>query len=336
MASGPDVGDVHANSLLTAVSIGYNPQGFFAAKAFPVVNVDKQTDIYPVYNKSDWVRDLGGPGAAPTGTGQAIRRAPGTVARTVGFGVDITNTYRCTNYAFGFEIPDELRANADAVFNLDRDATQILTSLLNLRFDREFATDMITNGGWGSMTVTSKWSDYSAGTPIEDIRTAARTIKRQTLGMAVGGGLRLLIGTLVYDRLLDHPDIIERIKYTGGLSQPAIVTTQLLAQLFGVDEVIVAESVYTDDEEGTAEASVTYTDVVSDDVLLYWAPPGAQQMAPSAGYLFNWRAMSGNGLIFIRKGRDDRKRMDWIEAHSYLDWVVTQTGSGMLNTDSVD
>ena len=71
IASGPDIGDVHVNTLLTQVSIGYQPSGFFAAKLFPLVAVEKQTDIYPVYDKSHWARDQGAPGAAPTGAFQA-------------------------------------------------------------------------------------------------------------------------------------------------------------------------------------------------------------------------------------------------------------------------
>lgn len=332
----PDVGDLHVNTLLTNVSLGYQPAGFFAAKLFPLVPVDKQTDIYVVYNKSDWARDLGGPGSAPTGSGQAVRRAPGTRANTVGYKVDTTNTFKCVNYALGMEIPDELRSNADAVFDLDRDATLLLQSLLNLRFDREVAVDMVSGGGWGSLTISNKWNDYGASTPLEDIRAGVHALRRATLGMSSEGGLKLLVGALVDQRLKDHPDIIDRFKYGASAGAPARVTDQLLAQLFEVDEYNVAKSVFTSDEEGTAEASVTYTDVITDDVLLYWTPPSASRMAPSAGYLFNWRALAGGGMFFVRKGREERDRYDWIEVHSYLDWVVTNTAAGVVNTDAVD
>lgn len=334
----PDVSDVHVNVPLTQISMGYQPKGFFSTKVWPLVPVDKQTDIYASYPKSYWARDLGGPGAAPTGSGQAVRRAPGMRARTVDYKVDTSSTYRCTNYALGFEIPDELRANADAVFNLDRDATTLLTALLNLRFDREFAADMITSGVWdNTMTISNKWSDYAAGTPIEDIRAAQNTLRRSTLGMSTDGGTKLLMGALVYQRLADHPDIIDRIKYGSSQDRPAQVTENLLAQLFEVDQVIVCRSVFTADEEnGTAEASVTYTDVVTDDVLLFWTPPAAQQLAPSAGYLFNWRSLAGGGLTYTRKGREERDRYEWVEVHAYLDWVATTSGSGVYNGDSVD
>jgi len=303
-----------------------------------MVPVDKQTDIIAAYNQSFWARDLGGPGAAPSGA-DLVRRAPGTKARNTSYTVDTsTNTYRCINYALGFEIPDELRSNADAVFDLDRDATVLLTSLLKLRFDREFAADFMTTGIWGTDgSVTAKFNLYATSTPIEDIRTAVDTIRQKTLAMSMNGGLKILMGALVKRRLMDHPDILDRIKFTGTMAQPAKVSLQALADLFEVDEVIVGNSVYTSDEEGgTAEASVTYSDVLSDDIAVFWTPPGANRLMPSAGYLFNWRPMTGGGMFFTRKGREDRPRLDWVEVHAYLDWVKTFKGAGYRYADAVD
>lgn len=331
----PDVGDVHVNSLLTNVSIGYKPAGFFATKAFPVVPVTKQTDYYATYNKSYWARDLGAPGAAPTGS-YAVRRAPGTRARTADYTIDNTNTYSCINYALGMEIPAELRANADSVFNLDQDAITLLTSLLYLRFDREFAADFLTTSKWTTdQSISTKWNDYGASAPIEDLRAAKFTIRQKTLGMVADGGCKLLIGALAWRRLLDHPDIIDRIKYGASAGNPAKVSKDLVAQLLDIDEVIVGESVYTDSEEGTAEASASYSDVYSDAALMFWTPPGPSRLAPSAGYLFNWASMGG-GLTFARKGEDTRSRYDWVEVHAYLDWVQTNAGAGVFMSDAVD
>ncbi len=337
MASQPDVGDLHVNALLTNVSVGYKPAGFFASRIFPMVPVDKQTDIIASYDKSFWARDLGAPGAAPTGS-YTMRRAPGTRAVSATYKVDTsTLTYRCINYAVGFEIPDELRGNADSVFDLDQDAVTLITSLLNLRFDREYATDFATTGIWGTdATPTAKFNLYATSTPIEDLRTGIDTIRQGTLGMSAGGGVKILMGSLVERRLLDHPDIIDRIKFTGA-NVPAKVSMQALAALLDVDDVTVAKSVYTADEEGgTAETSVTYTDVLSDKLLIYWTPPNASRLAPSAGYIFNWRPMTGGGMFFVRKGRHERERVDWIEVHAYLDWVKTHKASGYHFNDICD
>jgi len=333
----PDTTDVHVNTLLSRMSIGYQPGGFFAARAFPIVPVEKQTDIYLKYNKSHWARDLGAPGAAPTGS-YAMLRAPGTRARVAEYSTDKTNTYRADNWAIGVEIPFEVEANADAVFNLQRDATTLAQSLLNIRLDRHAVADIL-GASYTALTVSNKWSDYSASTPIEDIRAGVEAIRRASLGMAANGGLRILMGALVFQRLADHPDLLERIKFGATAANPALVTENLLAQLFGVDSVYVARSVYTADEEGgTAEASVTYTDICSDDVLIYWAPANPGLLQPTAACLFNWYSAVGgrNSLFFVRSGEESRERYRWVEVHGYWDLVATDLTTGAVNTDCVD
>lgn len=333
----PDVGDVHVNQPLSRFSVGYKPGGFFTAQAVPIIPVEKQTDIYIKYNKSFWARDLGVPGAAPTGA-YSMLRAPGTRARTAGFTFDKTNTYRADNWALGVEIPWELEQNADAVFNLQQNAVTLAQSLLSLRLDRSFVADIIA-ASYGTLTVSNKWNDYAASTPIEDVRAGVQTIRRASLGMAVNGGLRIVMGALVFQRLADHPDILERIKYGASQASPADVTPNLLAQLFHVDEVNVAESVFTTDEEGgTAEASVTYSDVCSDDVLIYWAPKNPGLMQPTAVALFNWYSAAGgrNNLWFVRSGEETRERYRWIEVHGYWDLVATDLTTGVVNADAVD
>jgi len=282
---------------------------------------------------------MGAPGAVPTGA-YAMLRAPGTRARTAGFTIDNTNTYYARNWALGADIPDELRANADSVFKLDSDFVTLLTTLLKLRMDRLFAAEFMTSG-WGTTatggTTSTKWSDYGASTPFEDMRTARDTIRQGTLGMAGEmGKMKLLLGALTARRLLDHPDLLDRIKYGSNAANPAIANLNLIAQVVGIDEVIMASSVYTESEEGTAEASVSYSDVVSDDALLIWVPNGPELLAPSAGYLFNWRPLTGGGLFFARKGRMERERADWVEVHGYFDLKRTNTAAGYFFDDYVD
>lgn len=334
--SQPDVSDVHVNTLLSGFSVGYQPGGFFTERAFPIVPVTKQTDIYLKQNKSFLARDLGTPGAAPTGS-YALLRAPGTKARVAGMTYDKTNTYRADNWALGREIPFEVEQNADEVFDLQTDAVNQLNALLRMRLDRQAVADIL-GASYGSLTVSNKWSDYSASTPMEDIRTGVEAIRRASLGMAVNGGLRILMGALVFQRLQDHPDLIERIKFGSSAANPALITENLLAQLFGVNSVYVAKSVFTSDEEGTAEASVTYTDVCTDDILIYWAPDNPGRTQPTAAALFNWYPATGgrNALTFVRSGEDTRARYRWVEVHGYWDLVATDLTTGVVNTDAVD
>lgn len=335
----PDVGDVHVDRLLTNVSIGWDPSGgFIADQVFPIVRVDHQSGLYQKYNKSAFARDESQPAAA-SGANNIIR-APGTQAATTGFGLT-TGTYRAINYALGVELPDEVLFNADNPLQLERAATVLVTSVVRLARERAFVRDFMKTGVWGTdATIAAKWSDYGASSPIEDLRTQLRVLRRAALNTP-GGKIHLTMGALVWDRIADHPDFLDRIKYTErGIVGPDLLGALLSTSLRAPVQVNVGTAVFTADEEGTAESSVTYTDVFDDDVLITYAPGGDNPsvLFPSSGYTFGWPAgaAGGNGLEWIRRVREERERVTVIENHSYWDQVATDTATGIFISDAVD
>ena len=46
--------------------------------------------------------------------------------------------------------------------------------------------------------------------------------------------------------------------------------------------------------------------------------------------------MTGGGVQFIRKGREERPKKDWIEAHSYIAQKATEPYAGAFFEDCVD
>jgi len=160
------------------------------------------------------------------------------------------------------------------------------------------------------------------------MREFTRTIRR-LIGLDPN---TLVLGDLTYDRLVDHPDVLERIIYT----ERGIATSDLLATLFDVDRVLVGKSVYTADAEGTAEASVTYTAAWDDDALLMYVAPRPTVWDPSAGYTFYWNTGMGGGIQWARKYRDDERMGDYIEVRSFFDQRAVATPSGLFMSDAVD
>ena len=328
MAGQPDVADVHVNTLLSQISIAHmNDLASFAAdKIFRPVGTDKQTDIYPVYDRGFFFAD----------EGERMVRAPGANAATSGFKITTTNTFFNINYAIGMELPDELIANSDEVFNLHQDATVLVTHIQMIRRERGFAVDFMKTGVWGTdVTGTTnfvKWSDYAGSDPLSDIRTGIRTVQLNT-GMAAN---TLVLGKRVWDRLADHPDLIDRLNGGQTPGGPAVAMPENLARILGLDEVIIMDSVYRSSVEGATTLTMAFT--VSDDALLIYRPRTASKLMPSSGYTFFWKSLVNGSAVphYIRSIREERPRKTIIEAHAYWDQVATETQAGYYFSDAVD
>ncbi|HYE75636.1 MAG TPA: hypothetical protein VEF04_19995, partial [Blastocatellia bacterium] len=108
----PTSSAVHAVDVpLTNISTAYiqSQNNFVASQVFPIVPVMKASDKYYTYTKADWFRD------------EAKRRADATPSAGSGYGLS-TGNYSCDVFALHKDIGQQVRANADAGINLDRDA----------------------------------------------------------------------------------------------------------------------------------------------------------------------------------------------------------------------
>jgi hypothetical protein len=93
----------------------------------------------------------------------------------------------------------------------------------------------------------------------------------------------------VFIKLQDHPDIVDRYKYT----QSEVITEAMLARLFGVQKVLVAGGVKATNVEGeTAAMSFIH----GKHALLTYVAPRPSLLTPSAGYIFSWKGVSGQRL----------------------------------------
>lgn len=108
---------------------------------------------------------------------------------------------------------------------------------------------------------------------------------------------KLALGMDVFVALKNNAAIKERIKYSGTTQNPAIVTESVLAQVFGVDQVVVLDATYNDAEINQPDNMKYVCD--SKSALLLYAPNTPQIDSPSAGYLFTWN-IDGSNYIAVR------------------------------------
>ena len=277
----PTQSQVHVDAILTNISVAYmqKAENFIADKVFPVVPVDKQSDKYFTYDKNDWLRD------------EAQVRADGT--ESVGSGYNIsTASYYCDVFAIHKDVGDQTRANADAPINVDREAAEFVTHRLLMRREIQFMNDFMTTSVWSkditgvaaspTTNQTVQWSDYTNSDPIEDIEAGKASIL-STTGFEAN---TLVLGYDVFRQLKNHPDLVDRIKYTSSQT----ITEDMLARMFDIERVLVSKSVKATNAEGATGA---YSFTTGKTALLAHVASAPGLLTPSAGYTFQWTGVSG-------------------------------------------
>lgn len=323
IVTNPTAGDVHVNTPLTNFSQKYlqNAESFIALRAMPNMPVAKQSDLYYTFAREDFFRD------------EAKERADGAETEGGGFSLS-TDPYFARVYGFHKDVTDRQRANQDSVIQLDQSATQYVSHKLLIRRERLFADAYLQASVWGTDnalgTATDKWDDASSD-PIEQARTAIRTVQGNT-GYRPN---RAIVGRSAWDALLDNDAILSRITGGSNNAMPAAVQRQLVAQLFEIDEIFVADAVYNSANKGATEA----TDfVVGDVALFYYAPPAVGLEEPTAGTQFSWTGYLGatpSGQR-IKRFRVEANAADRIEGEMAVDYkvVAPELGYFFSNTNT--
>jgi Phage major capsid protein E len=323
----PAQSDLHVNVPLTNVSVAYiqSPSEYIANKVFPQVPVQKQSDLYWKYSKSDWRRT------------DVQRRAPGTESPGVGWKFD-TDSYFCHVYAVHKDIDDQVRANADSNFRLDSDATKFITNQLLLKRDLDWANAYFKTGVWSTdrTGVASgpnssqfvQW-DQAGSDPIADV--AKYTIDfRELTGFSPN---TMVVGANTMRVLKNHPDILDRIKYT----QKGVITEDLIAGLFGVQKLLVSYATSTAvaeiNDADVQDAAATYSFIAnSKAALLCHTPSAPSLMTPAAGYTFTWNGYAaGNSQgIRVKSFRQEHIASDRVEAEMTYDMKVIAPDMGVF------
>lgn len=315
----PTAGDVHVNRPLTNISIAYFQSAlmFVADRVFPNIPVMKQSDLYFRYDRSDFWRD------------EYQIRAPGTESAGGGWKIDSDQTYFCLVRALHKDIDDQIRGNADIPLNMDRDAAEYLSQLALINREANWASNYFAASKWTtdidgvasspSTGEVLQWNDASSN-PITDVKTNATVIH----GLTGYRPNKLVVGQEVWDVISEHPDLIDRVKYSGGVGneKPAQVSRVAAASLFEVDEVMVAGGVrVTSDENAAFETGMTRAFIMGKSALLVYAAPRPSILVPSGGYTFSWTGFAGSGPQGqrIKRFRMEKLSSDRIESEMAYD-----------------
>jgi hypothetical protein len=311
----PTQSQVHVDAILTNVSVAFMNEmdSFVASRVFPTISVNKQSDKYFTYSQADFYRD------------QAKVRADGTESAGSGYSLS-TDTYSSSVWALHKDIGDQVRANSDSPLDPDMDATRFLTHQMMIRQERDWASNYFVTSVWGTDSTPSTLWDASGSDPIGDIQTGINTILNNTGYLAN----TLVLSYNAYKTLRNHPDFVDRYKYTSADS----ITPELIGKVLDLPRVMVMKGVYNSAAEG---ASASYGQIGDKDALLCYVAPSAGLMTASAGYNFVWNGVGG-GLgtsVAVSKYRMDWLRADRLEIESAWDFKVVSSALGYFFSNPV-
>jgi hypothetical protein len=333
----PTPGDVHVNFILTNLSVAYAQQSnFIADQVFPQIPVANQSNRYWKYPRGSWFRT------------EVRKRAPGT--QTPGSGWELSDdSYFCDTWGVHKDIDDQTRANTDNGIVLDSDATNFVTGQMLLKRDLEWQAAYFQPGVWTTNLtgVTAapaanqfvQW-DQAASTPLQDVLT-------QQIAMSKITGVTpnvMVMGPEVQVALYNHPQILDRIKYT----QTGVITIDLLARFFNVDRILIASAVINTTPEaapqdtmpeGPIGVGVNYDDdttgfdfVFGKDMLLCYSNPNPGLRSVSAGYVFTWTGLFGTGAYGgrIKSFRMEEIASDRVEGEQAYDLKMIAPDLGIF------
>lgn len=285
-------GTFKPNIYLTNLSMAYFQQASrYVAKAiFPICPVQLSSARFYTFSKGDLLRD--------------------NVARKPQFGKvqpaqmgQMDQSYSCfvDQVIVGVDQISALnyqRTNAPGVADPRRAKVKFIAEQMNLHQDIIFAQNFFKSGAWknewtGGASYTPgskqfiKFSDDNCDPVVlfDDLCTSVE----QATGRRPN---RLALGKSAFNALKSHPAVVERVKFGGSTANPATVNERVLAELFGIEKVVVMSSVYNTAAIGAEDDMQFICDPKS--ALLAYATNTPTIDEPSAGYIFTWD-MLGNG-----------------------------------------
>jgi hypothetical protein len=274
------------NLYLTNVSVAQFQQAddFVAHKLFPIVPVSLPMSKFYKFSKADLAR-----------VNMAEKPAFGTVAPAIFSQEEEAYSTRVYQSLIGVDQISALaysRSGAPGVADPKVAKAKVAAEQTKLFMDVMFAEKYFKAGAWAN-----EYAGVAEGTPggaqffqfdnansdpiafIDNLKVEVKKEGRRTPN-------KLALGVNTYKALKNNPAIIERIKYSGSSANPATVNQNVLAQLFGVDEVLVLESTYNKAAQG-AEADMQYV-CDANGLLLCYTTNAPAIDEPSAGYTFAW------------------------------------------------
>lgn len=283
-------GSFKPNIYLTNMSMAYfqDASRYVAKTIFPICPVQLSSARFYTFSKADLLRDN-------------VQRKPQFGKVTPAQFGHQDQSYNCyvDQVIVGIDQISSLdysRTNAPGIIDPRRAKARFIAEQMNLHQDIVFAKNFFQSGVWTNewTGVTStpsgnqfyKFNDANCD-PVTLFDTLCTSVEQNT-GRRPN---RLGLGKNAFNALKSNPTVLERVKYGGSSANPATVNEKVLAELFGIEKVVVFSSIYNAGQVGQEDMDFICD---PDSAILAYATNSPAIDEPSAGYIFTWD-MLGNG-----------------------------------------
>lgn len=283
-------GSFKPNIYLTNLSMAYfqDASRYVAKSIFPICPVQLSSARYYVFPKEDLLRDN-------------VRQKPqfGKVEPAQFGHLDASYQVSVDQVIVGIDqisALDYRRTNAPGFIDPRRAKAKFIAEQMLLHQDVVFAKTYFKTGVWDNewTGVASsptgnqflKFSDDNCD-PVVLIDNLCTSVEQSTGRRPNRFGL----GKNAFNALKANPSVIERVKYGGSSANPATVNEKVLAELFGIEKVVVFSSIYNAGQVGETDMNFICD---PNAAILAYATSAPAIDEPSAGYIFTWD-MLGNG-----------------------------------------
>lgn len=304
----PTTANVSANPVLTATLNNYlvNAEGFVGRRVAPLFFTPEQAAQYYVFDTQNMM-------SAATLKG----RAPSTPFPRTQLKLS-DDTYRTIDRGLECPVDDGQRKKYAKAFDADAAAVRKIRNDVLINHEQRVAAKALA-ASVANHAAAKRWDEYTEtlSDPVGDVDTAKNSIFNKT-GME---GNLLIIPRAVFFKLKEHPKILDKIKY----SQRGVVTKEILAEVFGVEEILVPGLVLNSAAEGQTPVP---SGIWGKNAVLVHAESAQALDAPNFARTFVWTEETGPDGVLVETYREDAIKSDVHRAQHWTDEKVVGNDLG--------
>lgn len=299
-------GSLSISKTLANVSLAFKNEEYIWPKFMKDVPVKNDSGQYWIYNKNFRLENT-----------YRAAKAPANMATW-----DVsTATYHLDRHALKDAVDQEDRDNADNPIDVDIDTTEFLTDKLMMRMEKDVSDLLFTTTTFSSnatLTTATSWNyNTTTSAPIQNVLSATALLLAQS-------GKRpnvVLTNFAVFAALKENNNVYDRLAYT----KDRILTEQILASVFDVEQFLVGTAYYETNQEGLDATSTAIWP--SDALVAYFNGTPGRKKLTTVNML---RKVSYGNPYKVKKWYDNDRDTDLIEVEYYASPKVICTLTAYL------